>query len=316
MRINNINFDCTMEEVLEKLQTELRFRGSLLLSSYKKSKGFLMVPCPYHKNGMENKPSAEFAEDGSFFYCFTCKETHSIPDVITHCLHENGWNWLRKNFLSQKIETREIKFDTSRKKEVEKEKIEHVDKKELEKYRYMHEYILNRGISKEVIRKFDIGYDKENDCITFPNKDINGNILFVATRHTKKKRFNIPQGVKKGVYGIYELNREFKKGTKIDELYVVESAIDALQVWTWGKYAVAFSGTGTLSQIKELNKIPVRTLILATDNDDAGKRSREFIKKNLKNKIVKQVSYKSYGDCKDINDMTKEQFDNAKIIWV
>ena len=68
-------------------------------------------------------------------------------------------------------------------------------------------------------------------------------------------------------------------------------------------------------EIKELNELPVRTLILATDNDDAGQKARSFIKKNLKNKIVKQISYKSYGDCKDINDMTKEQFDNCRIIW-
>ena len=316
MRINNVNFDCTMEEVLEKLQMELRHRGSPLLASYKRSKAFLMVPCVYHGNGVENHPSAEFADDGSFYYCFTCKETHSIPDVITYCLHENGWNWLRKNFLNQKVIERDVKFDLSRKKKAEKEeKPEYIDKKELDKYRYIHEYILNRGISKEVIRKFDIGYDKENDCITFPNKDANGNILFIATRHTKKKRFNYPYGVRKSLYGIYELHRELKKGTKIDELYVTESMIDTLQLWSWGKFSVAMNGLGTLRQVKELNKLPIRTIILATDNDDAGKSSREFLKKNLKNKIVKQISYKSYGDCKDINDMTKEQFDNAKIIW-
>ena len=316
MKINNVNFDCTMEEVLEKLQTELRHRGSPLLASYKRSKGFLMVPCVYHGNGVENHPSAEFADDGSFYYCFTCKETHSIPDVITHCLHENGWNWLRKNFLNQKVVERDVKFDLSRKKKVEKEeKSEYIDKKELDKYRYMHEYILNRGISKEIIRKFDIGYDKENDCITFPNKDINGNIAFIATRHTKKKRFNYPYGVRKSLYGIYELHRELKKGTKIDELYVTESMIDTLQLWSWGKFSVAMNGLGTLKQVKELNELSIRTIILATDNDDAGKSSREFLKKNLKNKIVKQISYKSYGDCKDINDMTKEQFDSAKIIW-
>ena len=316
MKINNVNFDCTMEEVLEKLQAELRHRGSPLLSSYKRSKGFLMVPCVYHGNGVENHPSAEFAEDGSFYYCFTCKETHSIPDVITDCLHENGWNWLRKNFLNQKVIERDIKFDLSRKKKVEKEeKPEKKEKKELEKYRYMHEYILNRGISKEIIRKFDIGYDKENDCITFPNKDQNGNIVFIATRHTKKKRFNYPHNSKKIVYGLYEIKKELKKDVKIDEIYVTESMIDALQLWSWGKFSVALNGTGNLSQIKELNEFPCRTYILATDNDDAGQKSREFIKKNLKNKIVKQVSYKSYGNCKDINDMTKEQFDSAKIIW-
>jgi len=320
MRINNVNFDCTMEEVLEKLQTELRHRGSPLLASYKRSKGFLMVPCVYHGNGVENHPSAEFAEDGSFYYCFTCKESHTIPEVITDCLHENGWNWLRKNFLNHRVVERSVEFNLSRGKKIKdkketEEKLKYIDKSELDKYRYIHKYLLNRGISKEIIRKFDIGYDKEQDCITFPNKDVNGNILFFATRHTKKKRFHYPPGAKKVVYGLYEIKRELKKGAKIDEIYLTESMVDALTIWSWGKYAVALNGTGNSNQIKELNEFPCRTYVLATDNDDAGKKARDFLKKNLKNKILKQISYKSYGDCKDINDMTKEQFDKCRIIW-
>ena len=91
--------------------------------------------------------------------------------------------------------------------------------------------------------------------------------------------------------------------------------LDALAIWGWGKYAVALNGTGHRSQIKELNNYNCKCYILATDNDDAGKYAREKLKEGLVNKIVKELSYDSYNSLKDINDMSKEQFLNAKIIW-
>ena len=49
------------------------------------------------------------------------------------------------------------------------------------------------------------------------------------------------------------------------------------------------------------------------DNDEAGRKSREKIRKNVKGKLIREIDYSSYGNCKDINDMSKEQFLNAKI---
>lgn len=316
MKINNVQFDCTMENILDKLQHELHKRGSGLLASYKKSGNFWVVPCVYHGNGMEKHPSAEFADDGSFYYCFSCKEKHSIPEVISDCLHENGWNWLRKNFLNYDVQERVVELDVNRKPiKKESKPNNYVDKEELNKYRYIHDYILNRGISKKIIKKFDIGYDIEKQCITFPNKDINGNILFIATRSVNEKRFSYPWGAKKCVYGLYEIEQEKKQGKSINEIYIVESMIDCLTLWTWGKYAVALNGLGNKNQADVLTKYPCREYILATDNDEAGKSARDFLKQNIKNKIIKQIDYKSYGDFKDINDMTKERFEKCEIIW-
>ena len=41
---------------------------------------------------------------------------------------------------------------------------------------------------------------------------------------------------------------------------------------------------------------------------------RKIQKSSKKNKFIKEIDYKSYGNCKDINDMEKEQFLNANII--
>ena len=58
----------------------------------------------------------------------------------------------------------------------------------------------------------------------------------------------------------------------------------------------------------------IRYFILATDNDDAGKKARIKLKANIHNKFIKELDYADYGTCKDINDMSKDQFLNAKII--
>lgn len=331
LRINNTTFNTNMETVLKELRKELAKQGSQLLQREPKLlNGYLMVCCPYHKNGLEKKPSAQFRIEDGLFYCFACQEVHSLPEVITHCLHTNGWRWLRDNFEFETIESRNLQIDFNKDKET-KETIKYIDPKELEKYRFIHPYMYERKLDLQTIRKFDIGYDKDyilttinnngekvehhmGECLTFPVKDINGNILFIARRSIHTKWFNYQKDSQKPLYGHYEILREIKHGTKINEIYITESMLDSLRIWSYGKFSIALNGLGSKEQIKLLETLPVRTLILALDNDEKGRQARIKIKSAIKTKFIKEISYESYGNCKDINDMTKEQFLNAKII--
>ena len=149
------------------------------------------------------------------------------------------------------------------------------------------------------------GYDEASQCITFPVRDKNGNCLFIARRSVKGKYFNYPSDVEKPIYGVYELYqlKEFPK-----EIYICESMIDAITLWTYKKYAIALNGLGTKNQIEELNKLPCRKYILATDNDIAGQRAREKLKKFIYNQIVTEVVIPS--NRKDINECTEEEIKN------
>lgn len=80
-----------------------------------------------------------------------------------------------------------------------------------------------------------------------------------------------------------------------------------------GKYAVALNGLGTTYQYKQLNQMPCRKFILATDNDAAGQQARERLRKVIKNKIVTEV--KLPEGRKDINDCTLEELKNLIEIW-
>lgn len=316
MKINDTIFTQDAIEILGELKSQLLLNGIDLLGKMRPTGHNVMVCCPYHNGGKERRPSAGIDMTDGTFHCFACGEVHSLPEVISHCFGKEdigtfGWNWLLKNFLTISIEERkDIPIDVSRNTLYNNTVIEYVSEEELDSYRYIHPYMYKRKLTDEIIEIFDIGYDKQTQCITFPIRDINGNTLFIARRSVNTKFFNYPQGVEKPVYGLYELYqlKEFPK-----EVYICESMIDALTIWCYGKYAIALNGLGNELSFSQLQKFPCRKFILATDNDEAGKKARVRLRNVLKNKIVTELDCSTYPiGAKDINDMNKEQFQNLK----
>ena len=181
-----------------------------------------------------------------------------------------------------------------------------ITEEELDKYRYIHPYLYERGLTDEIIERFDIGYDRERDCITFPISDLQGRVVFVATRSVKTKFFGLPKGLDKPVYQA----DKFICG-KYKNAYITESFLNCLTCWKYNKPAMAMIGTGNQKQYEILNKLPVREYILAFDPDDAGRKATERFRKNVHGKIIKELVY---SDNRDINDL-QEEFLNCKIIF-
>ena len=298
IKINDIYFACELHDILVKLQMELHASGSRYLAKMKIGPTHIQVTCPYHSDGVERKPSAGIRKEDGLFHCFACNEVHSLPEVISHCFEKDdggmyGMQWLLRNFsATAREENRNVKFDISRnKKTSDNNRLDirannYISNEELEKYRYVHPYMYERGLTDEVIEWFDI--------------------LFIARRSVKTKFFNYPEGVEKPLYGLYELSQLEKFP---DEVYICESMLDALTIWCYNKYAVALNGLGNELSIAQIKKLPCRKVILATDKDDAGKKARIRLRKEINNKIVTQLDYRTYPDhAKDMNDMTREEF--------
>lgn len=181
-----------------------------------------------------------------------------------------------------------------------------ITEEELDKYRYIHPYMYSRGLTDEIIERFDIGYDRERKEITFPVRDIEGRCVFVAGRSTERKFFRLPQGLNKPLYQGYR----FVDGS-YRICYITESFLNCLTCWKYNKPAMAMIGTGNQKQYEILNKLPVREYILAFDPDDAGRKATERFRKNVHGKIIKELVY---TDNRDINDL-QEEFLNCKIIF-
>lgn len=308
MIINNVPFETDLMSILDELRSQLSANGIQLFHSMRDTPDNIQVCCPYHKDGQERRPSSGIKKSDGTFHCFTCGETHTLQEMISHCFGRYddvvgafGWEWLLKNFLTVSIEERKsLNLDFLR--HAEEKKTSYINDDELDKYRVYHPYMWKRKMTPEVVEIFDIGYDAETKSITFPVRDIHGNCLFVARRSVVTKFFNYPQGVEKPVYGLYELSR-FGQNQK--EVIICESMIDAIYFWTIGKYAVALNGLGNELQFKQLREMPCRKFILCTDSDDAGMKARARIKKNIRNKLI--TEYVLPEGRKDANDCTKEE---------
>lgn len=322
MEVNNHVILDDTQDILIELRKQLELNGVKRFAKFIDSGNNIQTNCPFHKEGQERKPSFGINKNTGECHCFGCGWSGTLSEMISNCFGKDdfgdyGNKWLIRNFLSVAVESRpDIDVDFCRRKKITSETKKYISEQELDSYRYTHPYMYKRKLTDEIIDLFDIGYDKSTECITFPNRDINGNCLFVARRSVKTKFFNYPQDVEKPVYGLYECNICAKtiKNWFPDEIIICESMIDALTCWVYGKYSVALNGTGNENQFKTLRNMPNRKFILATDMDEAGLKARERIRQSLGNKIVTEYVW-DINVAKDINDMNKEYFDSLKEVF-
>ena len=328
MEVNNHVILDDTQDILIELRKQLELNGVKRFARFIDSGNNIQTNCPFHKEGQERKPSFGINKNTGECHCFGCGWSGTLSEMISNCFGKDdfgayGNKWLIRNFLSVAVESRpDIDVDFCRRKKITSETKKYISEQELDSYRYTHPYMYKRKLTDEIIDLFDIGYDKNSECITFPNRDINGNCLFIARRSVKTKFFNYPQDVEKPVYGLYELNaiRNVNGHTVHilpnfpNEIIICESMLDALTCWVYGKYAVALNGTGNENQFKTLRNMPNRKFILATDMDEAGLKARERIRQSLGNKLVTEYMW-DINVAKDINDMSKEYFDSLKEVF-
>lgn len=312
--VDDVPIMANIPDILKLLQMELRASGSRLLRdvNYRRANsGSIMLTCPYHGNGEEKKPSMGMTTKEvkkkdrvipvGYCHCFSCNTIVPLEGFISNCFGINdggafGARWLIDRFTTD-VDNRACFFTPIKQESTQKDQ-EYVGEEELASYSYIHPYMYERHIGHQQIFDYDIGYDKITDCITFPVHDKKGRALFVVKRSVRGKRFYIPDGVDKPLYGVYQAEKSFL-GQKV--LYVCESILNALMLIKWGKPAVALLGTGSDYQIDMLKQLDYRRIILCLDNDSAGEMASKKLKNKLKrDKFVSKITIKEKG--KDIND--------------
>lgn len=320
-------------EVLETLKSHLALNGIYRFAQFKPSSRNIQFNCPIHNDGQERKPSCGISTvnhentPAGTVHCFTCGYTASIEKMVSDCFGkqddgEFGKQWLIKNFLTVSVENRKsLELSHMMRgggKNVTVQK--YIPEDVLDSYRYYHDYMYQRKLTDQVIDKFDVGYDKafvlvDKDgkkkppmqCVTFPVRDITGGTLFIARRSINTKFFHYPDGVDKPVYGVYELPED------ADEVVICESIINALTCYVYGKPAVALLGLGTQAQYETLKQLPVRKYIIGLDPDKAGTVATNKLREALYG--FKLVTSYVIPPNRDINDLSKKEFDNLEEIF-
>ena len=310
---SNKTIDAPIMTILTTLKSELH--NGLLKDINRETQDNIPITCPSHKGGKEHKPSCfvycrkdnDDIEYGRV-HCFTCGYSADLPTFVGDCFggdRDFGKKWLTTKFGS----SYNLSVDYLEPIILDAPKKTFLDEAVLNKYMYYHPYMWKRGLSKDVVDRFGIGYDKDHNAITFPVWDEKDNLVMITSRNVSNKYFHIEANKDKPVYLLNFINRD-----KIDKVYVCESQINALTLYSWGYPAIALFGTGSQYQYDILNKSGIRNYVLCFDGDSAGDKGRDRFIRNIRKDVF--VSYKKIPTGKDVNDLTKEQFEKLDEIFV
>ena len=288
-----------IKDIINMLQQQLYVSNIDKLKDVQYKQLNARITCPIHKNGHENTPSCDILlQDKETMNSFG--EKIIIPAGTVHCFG-CGYNASLVKFIDYELleERRDIGEDIFSSKKIYNNynELPIITNDVLKEFDYYHPYMKQRKLTSDVIEKFEVGYYPKEDVLTFPVY-VNGSCLFVAKRKVKYKKFIMPKVEPKPIYGLDYVENE-------KEVYITESIINALTLWSYGLKALALFGTGSRYQIDLLNSTDIRKFILCLDGDEAGINGRNRLMKFLKNKIV---TYLDIPKDKDINDLSKEEF--------
>ena len=157
------------------------------------------------------------------------------------------------------------------------------------------DYWKKRGLSKSIVDAYNLGYWEEKKRFVIPTGEFSYNAR-ATWEADKKERYLKP----KGQFELFNL-----KAIPLAEqpVFVVEGEFDALSIIGAGGIAVALGSSSNLRFIEFLkSNRPKYPLILALDNDEAGKAGEAKLSDELTKIQVEFIDADITGDFKDANE--------------
>lgn len=259
-------------------------------------------------NHIDNNPSMMFTDKYNICKCFSCGASYDIYDLI-------GLDYDLHSFKEQLEKVQELYLGyIPVKKEVKKD----IDNKVYDytnyynkcfKNRYRTTYLEQRGITRELIDKYKIGYDEERKLVVFP---INKHCYFARSVVNNDKIKS------KGSSDIWN-KRYIKENNQL--VYVTEGIIDALslEVIDPNVKVMSINGVGNINSLvyalKENNFNG--TIGIAFDNDGAGKKATDELKKELAKINVNSFSTSmiaTFDDTSKVKDINMALINNKDLL--
>ena len=270
--------------------------------------------CPFHSN--RHTSSFSVSKEYGKFICFNpaCGEAGTLIDLIKRVLHKNDYEALR--YIAAKETESLNNFDEVMKEMFEEKPVfEEFPQETLEKLNIelrnseeAKNYFMSRGINKESMRHFILGYSKNMGMVTVPVHSPDGLAIGIVGRSIQGKSFKNSTNLPKSKT-LFNVHRAKRIG---DHVIVVESSFDAIRIHQAGFPNVVATLGGFLSpdQHNLLNRY-FNKITIMTDADHAGRELGMSIANKLRNKDILWASYE-YGkiyphEAKDAGDMTDEE---------
>lgn len=259
-------------------------------------------------NHIDNNPSMMFTDKYNICKCFSCGASYDIYDLI-------GLDYDLHSFKEQLEKVQELYLGyVPVKKEVKKE----IDNKIYDytnyynkcfKSRYETTYLEQRGITRELIDKYKIGYDEERKLVVFP---INKHCYFARSVVNNDKIKS------RGSSDIWN-KKYIKENNQL--VYVTEGIIDALslEVIDPNVKVMSINGVGNINSLvyalKENNFNG--TIGIAFDKDGAGKKATDELKKELAKINVNSFSTSmiaTFDDTSKVKDINMALINNKELL--
>lgn len=259
-------------------------------------------------NHIDNNPSMMFTDKYNICKCFSCGVSYDIYDLI-------GLDYDLHSFKEQLEKVQELYLGyVPVKKEVKKE----IDNKIYDytnyynkcfKNRYKTTYLEQRGITRELIDKYKIGYDEERKLVVFP---INKHCYFARSVVNNDKIKS------RGSSDIWN-KKYIKENNQL--VYVTEGIIDALslEVIDPNVKVMSINGVGNINSLvyalKENNF--KGTIGIAFDKDGAGKKATDELKKELAKINVNSFSTSmiaTFDDISKVKDINMALINNKDLL--
>lgn len=259
-------------------------------------------------NHIDNNPSMMFTDKYNICKCFSCGASYDIYDLI-------GLDYDLHNFKEQLEKVQELYLEYV---PVKKEAKKDIDNKIYDytnyynkcfKNRYRTTYLEQRGITRELIDKYKIGYDEERKLVVFP---INKHCYFARSVVNNDKIKS------KGSSDIWN-KKYIKENNQL--VYVTEGIIDALslEVIDPNVKVMSINGVGNINSLvyalKENNFNG--TIGIVFDKDGAGKKATDELKKELAKINVNSFSTSmiaTFDDISKVKDINMALINNKDLL--
>lgn len=268
-----------------------------------------IIFCPFHGN--HRTPAGEVDKTRGTFFCFSC---HHVTSLVELVMHQTGRTYFESmRFIKSKEVASSLEADIAK---ALVEKPDYVQFDELLVKRLAATalespraatYYSGRKITKESVKKFDLGYSENQDMVTIPVHSPYGMLVGFVGRSVEGKDFKNTPKLPKGKV-LFNLHR-IKNAPKV---YVVESSFDAIRLDQCGLPAVATLGSNVSNFQIDLLKKYFNDIIIIADNDEAGSNMVQRLEEKLGNRVSVcriPTRYKDIGDMEDsdIMEVTQNQ---------
>lgn len=275
-----------MTDIFEKVKDQVKIADAVEAFGIKlnsRDKGL----CPFHR---EKTPSFSIDRKNNIFTCFGCGET---GDVITFASKMKEVEPLEAAKLLAEMFHIDVDDCTKRMsiKDYLKACIRDVDKTD---------YFQKRGLTKETIKKYCLGYDVKRNAIVLP---YSSELRYYQTRSISDKKFYKPTNEEAGAEPLF--NRKALWGTSKEPVFIVESPLCALSIMQCGGVSVSLCGVGGANKlVKEVkSKKPNAPLVLCLDNDEPGQKASASLEKELQVAKIPYIVFNVAGSKKDPNEL-------------